>query len=221
MTTTARCCIIAACLLLAAGYLAKASRAETLPPRTPLSTLPLQILEWSGRADADLEPEIVKILGVDEYLLRTYVSRPDQTVAGLYIGYHDSQRQGDTIHSPLNCLPGAGWQPLSQSTVSVPVLPTPDASQTRTIEINDVLIGKGLDRQVVLYWYQSHRRVVANEYWGKIFTVVDAVRYNRTDAALVRVVVPVQDGLPAEQARARGIAFVQSLFPLLGQHLPS
>jgi EpsI family protein len=220
MTTTVRCCIIAICLLLAAGYLAKASRAEELPPRVSLSELSMRIGEWNGRQEAALAPDIVKILGVDEYLLRTYTSRSDRTMAGLYIGYHDTQRQGDTIHSPLNCLPGAGWQPLAQNRVVVTV-PGLSPGTGRTFEVNDVLIGKGLDRQVVLYWYQSHRRVVASEYWGKIYTVVDAVRYNRTDAALVRVVVPVQAGASAAEARERGVAFVQTLFPLLERHLPS
>ena len=53
------------------------------------------------------------------------------------------------------------------------------------------MIQKGLDRQLVLYWYQSHGRVVASEYWGKFYLVRDAVRMNRTDAALVRVIVPM------------------------------
>ena len=71
----------------------------------------------------------------------------------------------------------------------------------RAIEINRYVIERGLDRQLVLYWYQSHGRVVASEYWGKIYTVVDAVRLNRTDAALVRVITPIPEATPqAEQA---------------------
>ena len=112
---------------------------------------------------------------------------------GLYVGYHDSQRQGDTIHSPLNCLPGAGWQPLEQGRITVSVRDHGTA-RPAPIEVNRVVIGKGLDRQLVLYWYQSHRRVVASEYWGKVYTVLDAMRYNRTDAAMVRVITPVRDG---------------------------
>ena len=84
-----------------------------------------------------------------------------------------------------------------------------------------MLIGKGLDRQLVLYWYQSHRRVVASEYWGKVYTVMDAVRYNRTDAALVRLVIPLRDQQAVESAEQSGVAFVQSLFPLLSRYLPS
>ena len=53
------------------------------------------------------------MLGVDDYLSRAYY-RADGAVVGLYMGYYGSQRQGDTIHSPLNCLPGAGWEPVSR-----------------------------------------------------------------------------------------------------------
>ena len=48
--------------------------------------------------------------------------------------------------------------------------------------MNRYVIQKGVDRQLVLYWYQSHGRVVANEYWSKFYLIRDAVRLNRTDA---------------------------------------
>jgi EpsI family protein len=142
-------------------------------------------------------------------------------VASLYIGYYESQRQGDTIHSPLNCLPGSGWEPVSKSYVSIPVEAGSHASAN--ILVNQYVIQKGLDRQVVLYWYQSHGRVVANEYRSKIFMVYDAVRLNRSDAALVRVVSPVIGGDPGAEARAgdRAVAFVKTMFPLLDRYLPS
>ena len=213
-----RMVIVTASLLAAALYLGETSRAEEIPPREPLATLPMTIDGWAGRRDPDLPPDILAVLGADDYLVRTY-SQAGVPRIGLYIGYHSTQRQGDTIHSPLNCLPGGGWQPADFGRVAIPVPGAPDASGA--IVVNHVTITKGLDRQLVLYWYQSHRRVVASEYWGKIYTVLDAVRYNRTDAALVRIVTPLRDGEPVEAVERRAVAFVQSLFPLLPRHLPS
>jgi EpsI family protein len=105
----------------------------------------------------------------------------------------------------------------------IPVIGAPGASNVTTpVEVNRVVIAKGIERQLVLYWYQSHRRVVAGEYRAKVYTVLDSVRYNRTDAALVRVIVPVAESdMQARDAERRGTAFVQELFPLLGPHLPS
>ena len=214
-----RSIIVAVLFTAAAAYLATASKAEELPPREPLSRLSMSIDQWNGRRDTDLTPEVLAVLGVDDYITRTY-RRADSPLVGLYIGYHTSQRQGDTIHSPLNCLPGAGWEPLELGRKTIPVRSAEDASP-RNIDVNRVVIGKGLDRAVVLYWYQSHRRIVASEYWGKVYTVLDSVRYNRTDAAMVRIVVPVPDNVSMEMADAEATTFAQALFPHLPPHLPS
>ena len=214
-----RIAILSGCLLLSAVLVAGASKTEQVPPRESLATFPLTIGEWNGRKLPDFEPEILDVLGVDEYLSRLYQSGP--TIASLYIGYYESQRQGDTIHSPLNCLPGSGWEPLSKSYLSIPV--ATDTAGSTSITVNRYVIQKGLDRQVVLYWYQSHGRVVANEYRSKIFMVYDAVRLNRTDAALVRVVSPRigTDADAEDKASDRAVAFVKAMFPLLDRYLPS
>jgi EpsI family protein len=212
-----RAVVAAVCIVAASAYLAGALRAEPRPIRQPLSALPLEIDGWRGRSEPDFSEDIVGQLGVDEYVVRSYAR--DGAVVGLYVGFYASQRQGDTIHSPLNCLPGAGWVPIEQARAVVPVRNTP-GGPVRNIEVNRFVIEKGLDRQVVYYWYQSRDRVVASEYWGKVYTVMDAIRYNRTDAALVRVTVPFgSEGADGRAARA-GFEFVQSLFPLLSNHLP-
>jgi len=166
-----------------------------------------------------MEDRILAILGVDDYLNRVYVS-PERAGVALYVGYYNSQRQGDSIHSPMNCLPGAGWEPLSRSFVKIPVTV---AGDTKEIDANRYVIQKGLDRQVVLYWYQSHGRTVASEYWSKFYLIRDALRLNRTDAALVRVIVPIvpnQDGAETT-AETQATDFIGSMFPVLSNYLPS
>jgi len=202
-------------------YLMAQSRPEAVPPHRSLTTLPMSFDGWIGQRQADLTPEVLAVLGVDDYLTRAYVR--DRWPLDLYIGYHTSQRQGDTIHSPLNCLPGAGWQPMVVGRAVIPVKGAPGAPDSVTpVEVNRVIIQKGVDRQLVLYWYQSHRRVVAGEYRAKIYTVFDAVRYNRTDAAMVRIVSPVSQGdTDGKLAEQRATMFAQTLFPMLGPFLPS
>lgn len=214
-TMIARILVLSACLLLAAGYIARVSKIEQVPPRDSFESFPQRIGPWQGQKVEDLTPDVLAVLGVDEYLNRVYHAGARRAL-GLYIGYYESQRQGDTIHSPLNCLPGAGWQPLSRSYLSIPV-------NGGAIIVNQYVIQKGLDRQVVLYWYQSHGRIVANEYWGKFYTVLDAIRLNRTDAALVRVVSPVlePDSAGESAASAQAVDFVKAMFPLLDRYLPA
>jgi EpsI family protein len=211
-----RLVVLIACFLLTGAFLARAERPELVAPRLPLRDLPLSLGDWNGREEKPFERQILDVLGVDEYITRTY--QQGATTVGLYVGFYQSQRQGDTIHSPLNCLPGAGWIPVEQSRTQLRVT---SHGAPRMVEVNHVVIQKGLDRRLVLYWYQSHGRVIASEYWGKVYTVADAIRLNRTDAALVRIVAPLPDGGQIAAADASSLAFLQSLFPVLEAHLPS
>jgi|SRR5436190_11129227 len=205
--------------LAAASMVARQSRPEPSPVRSTFSRFPDQIQSWKGQELPPMDAKILAILGVDDYLNRVYTS-PDRAQLGLYVGFYGSQRQGDSIHSPMNCLPGAGWEPLSKSSLTIPVSTAKGAS---AVDANRYVIQKGLNRQLVLYWYQSHGRTVASEYWSKLYLVRDAVRLNRTDAALVRVIVPINPNADDGEMRAERQAsdFVKSLFPLLPPYLPS
>jgi len=205
--------------LAAAGMVARQSRPEPSPVRSTFNRFPDQIQSWKGQELPPMDAKILAVLGVDDYLNRVYTS-PDRAQLGLYVGYYGSQRQGDSIHSPMNCLPGAGWEPLSKSFLTIPVS---TAEGTSAVDANRYVIQKGLNRRLVLYWYQSHGRTVASEYWSKLYLVRDAVRLNRTDAALVRVIVPIDPNADDGEKRAERQAsdFVKSMFPLLPRYLPS
>jgi len=204
-------------MLLGAVCILTASKTEQVPARKSLGQFPYEFGQWEGRRGENLSSEILDVLGVDDYINRVYASSGN-TVAGLYIGYYQSQRQGDTMHSPMNCLPGAGWEPVSRTYLPVSVVS--GAGTQATIVVNRYLIQKGLDKQVVLYWYQSHGRVVANEYRSKVLMVYDAVRLNRTDAALVRVISPSIGAGGEAAATGNAVAFVQTIFPMLSDYLP-
>ena len=210
--------VIALCLVLGAVVIGRTSKSELTPARESFSTFPMEIGDWRGESVPRFNQQILAVLGVDEYVTRTYYA-PSGRAVGLYVGFYQSQRQGDTMHSPLNCLPGAGWEPVKKERVTIEV---PTTTGTRAIVVNRIVILKGLDKQVVLYWYQSHGRVVASEYWGKIYTVVDAIRLNRTDAAMVRVISPVtgSDAAAEQTAERLTVDFTRAMFPLLGRYLP-
>ena len=212
-----RAAILFCCLMGGAVVIASANRPEQPVARLLFAQFPMQIEEWHGAPQPPIEPKVLAVLGVDDYLTRAYYTPDQSAVVGLYLGYYGSQRQGDTMHSPLNCLPGAGWAPLSNSRMPVRVAPGSE------IVVNRYIIQKGLDRQLVLYWYQSHGRVVASEYWGKFYLVRDAVRLNRTDAALVRVIVPIQPNVDGAEASAeqQAVDLVKTIFPVLPDYIPS
>jgi EpsI family protein len=214
-----RMLVTCGCLMITAAALGTLTRSEATAPRKPLSTLPLSVGQWQGVEGPALDEKTRAVLAVDEYISRRYKA-PGQPWVSLYVGYYRSQRQGQTMHSPLNCLPGSGWEPVERGRVLVPA-PAGGGAQPGSAEVNRLIIQKGLDRQLVLYWYQAHGRIVASEYWGKIYTVVDAVRLNRSDGSLVRVIVPIsaQDASVEQAAERAALGFITEILPALSKHL--
>src|SRR5262249_53981012 len=143
-----RAIIVAVCLLVGAGALVRASKTERVPVRESFENCPNEIGGWEGKSLGNFDAKILSVLGVDEYMNRVYAS-PGRPPVGLYVGYYQSQRQGDTMHSPLNCLPGAGWLPISQKRTEIRVT---DDHGPPTVLVNDFIIQQGLDQQVALYW---------------------------------------------------------------------
>jgi EpsI family protein len=204
--------------MFAAVAVARTDRSEQTPLATPLTEFPMQIGEWHGSPLPPFSKDVLDVLRLTDYVTRAY-GTPDGASVGLYIGYWQSQRQGDTIHSPLNCLPGSGWESVSQTVLR---FADPRDRRAPDLAINRYLIQKGLDRQLVLYWYQSHGRIVASEYWSRFYLMTDAARLNRTDGAIVRVIAPLKDETEDAETRAEqnGLRFVKGLLPHLNQFLP-
>jgi EpsI family protein len=212
MTLTARAVIAAVLLLAALAVLQFRSTGEAVPIRKSFDTFPSRIAAWQERQSSNLELEVVNLLKVNDYVMRRY-SNPDGRTLWLYIGYWSTQRKGAQIHSPRNCLPGGGWEPIEASRLIVPL-----RGGHAPIEVNRYLIQKDRDQQVVLYWYQSQGKAVAGELDAKIEMVRSAITRNRTDGALVRVSAPVSGGV-AETTDVL-VRYVQALYPVLADYLP-
>ena len=205
----ARALMIAAMLLLTAVAERSLSGAEASVARESLESLPYVLDGWAGHRAAPLSRDALTLLGVDEHVYRTYVR--DGIPANVYAGYYDSQRRGDTIHSPQNCLPGSGWQPVASGEREI-------RTAAGAVRVNEYVIQKGLQQQVVLYWYQGRGRVVANEYANKAWLMWDAARLRRTGGGLVRVIVPVTT--TKEAALQDASAFAAVLLPRLERLMP-
>ena len=216
-----RTLVLSACLALMSGYLSWASGAETTPHRLSFSDFPLHLGNWSGRPAPEFSKEVLASLALSDYLNRFYAS--GDRFGHVYIGYYRSQREGASIHSPLNCLPGAGWMPISNNHFDLPIASSSPGAAPRSLTVNRYVIQKGLDKQLVLYWYQSQGRVISSEYWSKAYLVLDSISLHRTDAALVRVIVPFRDAdsAPETAAERTAVEIVNALFPVLDGFVPS
>ena len=189
------------------------SRGEATPAHQPLDTFPQDIGGWHMIQQGVMEQEVKDVLRADDYVTREYAAPPGRT-ANLFVAFFNSQRAGQAPHSPKNCLPGAGWVWTVSDTIPVTV-----PGRSTPIEINRYVVSKGEDKAVVLYWYQSRNRVVAKEYTAAAYVAWDALRYNRSDTALVKVTVGVANN-QQNAATQSGIEFIQAFFPTLRQFLP-
>jgi EpsI family protein len=207
---------IAAAILIAASalFLQARSRNEVFPPRQPLESFPDELQSWSG-TDIDIDKEVLDVLGPGDFLLRVYQNEDvSQPYIDLFIAYFPTQRAGDTIHSPKNCLPGAGWTPVESTRISL-TLPS-----HAPFPANRYVIAKGDARELVLYWYWAHDRGVASEYWAKFYLVKDSMQMNRSDGALVRITTPMLPNETTDAAQQRLLPFANDVGPLLNTYIP-
>ena len=204
---------------------------DNVPPSDPLNLMPQNIGGWTSR-DIPIDEATLAILGKGDFLSRDYYSPSLQPVStssdpitgrhsgvppiNLFIGYFATQRTGQSIHSPQHCLPGAGWTFESKYTRYTDLI----ADNGKKFRVGEYVITDGTTRQFVLYWYQAHGRSIANEYIAHAYMIVDAIRYNRTDGSLVRVITPIAGGEPVADARARVVRFTQQMTPLLPRFIP-
>lgn len=203
-------------LMLAATLLLLLIRgnSDLIPAREPLEQLSRVIAGRTG-SDIRIDQETLDSLGTGDFLSRSYTLPEQSQPVDLFIGYFPTQRTGVNIHSPKHCLPGAGWAFESSQAVDLK-----DAAG-KTHRVGEYILSNGETRQFVLYWYQAHGRSVANAYMAKAYMVADAMRMNRTDGALVRVMTPINANEDPSIARAQAEAFTAQLAPLLSRFIPN
>jgi len=190
------------------------SAGDPVPIRKPLDSFPTVLDGWQADQGTILDPAIVNFLQVTDYVMRRYVDGAGRSV-WLYVGYWASQQKGAAqIHSPKNCLPAGGWEPVEASRLTI-ALPPPSAP----MPVNRYLVQKDRDMQVVLYWFQARGRASASELAVKIALVRSAIAHQRTDGALVRVSSPVSGG-GVQETTDRLVNFIRTLQPRLSDHLP-
>ena len=192
---------------------------DQVPYSQPLSMMPRSFGAWTAQ-DIPLTDDTLEVLGKGDFLNRVYTFQPQpgeitQPAISVFIGYFASQRTGQTMHSPQNCLPGAGWTFDSKQYTEIQDV------NGKNYNVGEYVISNGDTKQFVIYWYQAHGRSIPNEYVAKGYMVADAIRLNRTDGALVRIITQVMPSESLETARTRAIRFTQQMAPDLPRFIPN
>jgi EpsI family protein len=183
------------------------------PPAPPaLAQFPSAFNGWVELREDPIDADVVNTLRADRLLSRTYTNGAAESV-GFLVAWFQSQRGGTSQpHSPKVCLPASGWTPVSAGDLSIQTASGP-------INVNRYVVSNRGARAVVLYWYQTSRRAIAGEWASKLWLVADALRDQRTDTALVRIVVEETAG-GDEHASELSADFARAAYPLLREQLP-
>ncbi len=206
--------VIVTLMVLAAGVLGHlaASRPAVIPERLNFGTLPLEFPEW-GTRDTPLSDAVIQGIGADDYILTDMIG-PNGEFINVYIAYLDARREGRSWHSPMQCLPGGGWE--------VEVLEAVETTRAdgRPYKHNRMVIRQGDDRRLVYYWYDQRGRKMAKEVSMRVSVMWDDLIKRRSDGAMIRIMTPLGADETLEDAEARLEAKRVSLEPILVNYIP-
>jgi len=209
MTRPNRPALAVAILFAATFAVAQVARPVAAPDAIALGAIPLTLGSWGGREAPPLDPDVARVLGADQYVHRFY-AQPGAPTIEMDVAYYAQPRVGATAHSPLNCLPGNGWNMSAPSLREV-------GSQGSTWTVRDVTVSRGTDRFAMSYWFQNRQRVDYNEFAARWHVFTDALRRRPSDTAMVRVMAPV----PADDTAGRAAiaVFAGTLIPQVDRAL--
>ena len=207
--------VTAALILQGVIFYAVALRAENTPTVSPLEGFPTNVAGWQMYKDVKIEQETLDVLKADDTLNRVYINPARDASTFLFIAFFKTQRYGQSPHSPKNCLPGNGYEPIESGVMTVAV-----PGRSEPVQVNRYLTARGDEKSVTLYWYQSHDRIIAGEFAARFWLIADSIRFHRSDTSLVKIVVPVRDG-DADAATRTALDFMKAVFPPLTRQLPA
>jgi EpsI family protein len=202
-----RVCIVLTCILITFILLQSVTGTNATPILQPLSNFPQQIGQWTLQNTRQSSEGVIDLLGVNDYIDYTYKDN-NGNIINFYVGFYESVGTTGSYHSPKNCMPGGGWG-----------IDTTKIVKIDQVDVSEMVIRNGNQYQVVLYWYQNRGRIIASEYWEKIYLVLDALFMKRRDGSFVRLMVQTP-GSSIEKAETLLKNFAQLSMPQLDNYLP-
>jgi exosortase D (VPLPA-CTERM-specific) len=204
--------LAAGLLLLSWGLSRGIDFREKIPAIRPLSQFPLAIGPWRGKPEM-MEQRFIDALDLSDYFIIDYRDDKGHWI-NFYTAYYESQRKGESIHSPASCLTGSGWifEEAGEQQLAIP--------DYGPLTVNRAFMMKNGVRQLVYYWFPQRGRNLTNAYQLKIYVFWDALTKQRTDGALVRLITPVETFEEPAAADRRLQQFLSQALPLLERFLP-
>lgn len=199
-------------LLLTLGISHGVEFREKIPVNKSFAEFPLKIGKWQGTRQT-MEQQFIDVLHFSDYIMMNYRNSQGQDI-DFYVAYYESQRKGETTHSPETCLPGSGWTFEQSGIAKFPL------SDGKIMETNRAFMGKSGVKQLMYFWFPQRDRILTSLVQVKLYSFWDALTRQRTDGALVRIITPVYPNEDVKATEARLQDFTKQVVPVLNQFLP-
>ncbi|MFP4269673.1 MAG: VPLPA-CTERM-specific exosortase XrtD, partial [Alphaproteobacteria bacterium] len=206
------CVVVVA--LVAPAHVALMNRPQITPDRPGLATFPLELGPWQGEP-ATIDAYTEDTLGSSDYLLADYVGGAEQERVNLWVTYFADQVRSAALHTPQQCLPGAGWEFVTLETADAPVA----NHAGEPFRLNRAVVTNNDQRLLIYYWLEARGEQYLDARHLKYGNLWSSVVERRSDGGLVRLTTPIQPGESVATAEARLVGFMEAAYPRLEPHL--
>lgn len=151
-----------------------------------------------------LDDSAYAMLELDDYVFADYQGKNSRI--NLYIGYYYRADTASASHSPLICYQSHGWKVegmQSKHTLT---------AGKYTIHYNEIITSLDEEKELVLFWYQSHDDTNTHPTRNKFDLAINSLLKNDEQHAFVRIAIPMT-GTTYEQAKKTAIDFIQAFYP--------
>jgi len=203
------------CLLFVAGGVAL----KTVPAisktqqRMLFTEFPSTIGSWQGQRQY-LSQEIMDSLWADDYVSATYRHPQSPNPVHLFIPFYSYQATRHTAHAPQACMLGGGWTMKNVEDRSISL------KGGRTITLRTMIWENHGSRLLGSYFFLMRGRVITSPWMNKLYLMWDAFTRRRTDGALVRIEIPINEGQDIEAVHKVLETFLGEIWPLLPAYVP-
>ena len=189
-----------------------AEREESLVESKPFSLFPKMLGRWEAN-ESRLPASVVESAAASDYYNGTFTS-PEGKGINLYISYYADQKLGPAPHSPELCIPGDGWKITSNKPIKL------KSKNGDAIEANRLIITKGEHKIITYYWLKQGKNIFLQQYMARINLIWFAIKENRADAALIRMVSEVGRNERIEDTDARMQEMAKDLLNVISYYVP-
>jgi exosortase D (VPLPA-CTERM-specific) len=204
---------VATTALAGAAWNLAPERTIVTPDRPAFVLFPRAVDGWTGSSQT-LSRDIEAVLGADDYLSAAYAHEGEAAPVDLFAAYYRRQTEGSGIHSPEVCIPAGGWEVSAWRPTEVVL------GGGERLTVNRAIIQKGVNRQLVYFWFEQRGRTMTSDYRVKMHAIADSITTGRSDGGIVRLITPIGLREREELADARLVRFLDAARPEISRFFP-